>query len=89
MTATTPTLAERFDPKPADDARLETAIARRNTTYVAYREAHDLLEAAEARGYLDVSEWVRNLNQAQSDYEWAERDLAYEKARWNTAGVPW
>jgi hypothetical protein len=89
MTATTPTLAERFDPKPADDARYETAIARRNTAWAAHHEARGLLESAELRGFLDLGEWIRNLNQAQSDYEWAERDLIRERVRWHLDGVPW
>jgi hypothetical protein len=86
-----PTLAERFDPRPADDARYETAIARRNTTWAHWQEARALLEAVRARGVIDpdLRPYIGNLNEAQHDYEWAERDLVYERARWNTAGVPW
>jgi restriction endonuclease Mrr len=84
-----PTLAERFDPRPADEDRYLRAIARRNTAWANYREARELLEAATARGYSDLTAWIRNVNETQHEWEWAERDLIYEKARWNTEGVPW
>jgi hypothetical protein len=83
------TLAERFDPRPGDNARYETAIARRNTAWVAYHEAQALLESAERRGYLDVGDWIRNLNETQHDYEHAERDLVRARVRWESDGVPW
>ena len=82
-------LAARFDPRPADDARYETAIGRRNTAWAAHHEARGLLESAERRGYLDLSEWIRNLNAAQADLEHAERDLVRERVRWASEGVPW
>jgi hypothetical protein len=62
-------------------ARWESAIARRNIAWVAYREAQALLESAERRGYLDVGDWIRDLNDASRDYEWAARNLIRENVR--------
>lgn len=84
-----PTLAERFDPRPADDARYETAIARRNTTYVYWREAQELLEEVRRRPLHDTRPYVQNLNAAAGDYERACYDLIREKVRWERDGVPW
>lgn len=85
-----PTLAERFDPRPADDARYETAIARWNTTWFYWQEAQDLLAAVDAAGGpRDRRPYVQNLNAAAGDYERASYDLIRERVRWERDGVPW
>lgn len=95
MTTTTrptfrePSLADRFDPRPADEARYETAIARRNTAWSHYRTARELLETVQARPGYDCRPFVQNLNQTQHEWEWAEFDLIRERVRWERAGVPW
>jgi hypothetical protein len=84
-----PTLAERFDPRPADLARLENAIARRNATWLSWRTAVAALEAADERGVRDRRPYVQYANDAQRDYEHARTDLIFEQVRWERDGTPW
>jgi hypothetical protein len=79
-------LAQRFDPRPVDDARYETAIARRNTAWANYREARRRLDAVRSG---DLRPYIADLNQTQHDYEHAATDLIRERVRWQAAGVPW
>ena len=77
-------LAASFDPRPDDDARYETAIARRNRAHVAYREATGLLDAVVARGVRDpdLRPYIGNVNETQRDLEHAERDLIRARVVW-------
>ena len=91
LAAATPTLAESYDPRPGDLARLETAIARRNAAWLRQREAAGLLTALRMRG-VDPAElvgWVLDLNDANRELEYAIRDLIRERVRWESEGVPW
>lgn len=82
-------LAERFDPRPADDARYETAIARRNETWLHWRKADELLAEADAKGVRDRRPYVHYHNETLRDYERASYDLIREKVRWEREGTPW
>ena len=77
-------LAASFDPRPDDDARLETAIARRNRAHVNYREATGLLDAVVARGVRDpdLRPYIGNVNETQHELEWANIDLIRERVVW-------
>jgi len=82
------TLAQRYDPAPADARRLEDAIARRNRAYLAWREAADLRTSPALRGG-DLIAVTQNANQALDDYERAADDLLRAKVWWRNAGRPW
>jgi len=59
----------------ADDERSYlNAIARRNTTWAYFEAARELCEAAERTG-VDRAPYIGNYNDAQRDYEHAERNL--------------
>lgn len=68
-----------YDPRPQDEDRYLTAIARRNTTWARWREAEDVLADAQARdagrGLADLRPHVAFANAAQHDHEHAQRDL--------------
>lgn len=69
----------------SDLDRYETAIARRNTTWAAWRGAVELLRLREAQGF-DPIPYRRNANEAQHDYEYAARDLVRARV-WYAAGL--
>lgn len=84
-------LAASYDPRPGDLARLETAIARRNTAWDRQREAAALYDSLRRRG-VDGAElvgWVLDLNDANRELEHAIRDLIRERVRYESDGVPW
>lgn len=60
------------------DELLETAIARRNTTWAEAQAAFVLLESARKHTEGDdaLRPFIRNANRARDGFEWACRDLA-------------
>lgn len=83
MTATPDFAGSRYDPRPGDEARLDSAIARRNTAWAHYEAAASMLKAARKAEHPHLRDFVRNYNQTQHEWEWAVRDLVIERRRFN------
>jgi hypothetical protein len=62
----------------------EQALARRNTAWLAYEAAKELLATGRVE-QLDLAPYIRSYNEAQKEYERAEYDLvrAREQQRWS------
>jgi hypothetical protein len=88
MTAIIPTLAQRYNPAPADARKYEDAIARWYIAWFHWREAADLVTAVSLGGG-DIHEFVADYNDCLQEYEHARTDYIRAKVWWRNAGRPW
>lgn len=76
----------QYDPAPDDLAKYERAISRRNMTWGHFQAAEQLLRHAETKyAGAELAPFIRNYNEAQHDYEWAERDLVKARVFWRAS----
>lgn len=68
------------------DERYETAIARRNIAWARWQDALAALAIVrDELGFREVRAEIREVNSAQADYEWRQRELIRERVIWRNS----